>query len=380
LTSPLLFFQSGKMNVGLAVVLSALLLIAVVPFALALTISGDKDEYNPGDQLTVSGTAGPNADITFKVSNPNGAQVAVGQSTADSNGDFSVTLLRFPSAASTTFPFGSYTVTATADEGTAELTVTLTEAAVIPSQPAASSESGGFAVAVTSEGTYNSGDTVSIFVLTTDNGVLIDATISVARVQAPSGSENVLSTCSKVSTGLQKCSYNVAGGVGTYGVLVQANSNLGSAAAVGTFQVSAGVQIDIPEAESNAPILNAIASVARDVDGLSDDIDDINDNVGAIDMPAIPQGVSLAQISSALDAAVADVKSAVSGSQSAIEEGVSASEDSLEDAIGGIVEDADAAASGSSQAAQMALVAAVLAAIAVILQIVIIVRGNLLKN
>ena len=368
------------MNVGLAVVLSALLLIAVVPFALALTISGDKDEYNPGDQLIVSGTAGPNADITFKVSNPNGAQVAVGQTAADSNGDYSVTLLRFPSAASTTFPFGSYTVTATADEGTAELIITLTESAsVTPSQPAASSESGGFAVAVTSEGTYNSGDTVSIFVLTTDNGVLIDATISVARVQAPSGSENVLSTCSKVSVGLKKCSYNVAGGVGTYGVLIQANSDLGSAAAVGTFQVSAGVQIDIPEAESNAPILNAIASVARDVDGLSDDIDNINDNVGAIDV-VIPQGVSLAQISSALDAAVADVKSAVSGSQSAIEEGVSASEDSLEDAIGGIVEDADAAASGSSQAAQMALVAAVLAAIAVILQIVIIVRGNLLKN
>ena len=124
------------MNVGLAVVLSALLLVAATPFALALTIAGDKDEYNPGDQLTVSGTAGPNADITFKVSNPNGAQVAVGQSTADSNGDYSVTLLRFPSAASTTFPFGSYTVTATADEGTAELTVTLTEsAAVTPSQP-----------------------------------------------------------------------------------------------------------------------------------------------------------------------------------------------------------------------------------------------------
>ena len=369
------------MNVGLAVVLSALLLVAATPFALALTISGDKDEYNPGDQLTVSGTAGPNADITFKVSNPNGAQVAVGQTAADSNGDYSATLLRFPSAASTTFPFGSYTVTATADEGTAELTVTLTEsAAVTPSQPAASSESGGFAVAVTSEGTYNSGDTVSIFVLTTDNGVLIDATISVARVQAPSGSENVLSTCSKVSTGLQKCSYNVAGGVGTYGVLVQANSDLGSAAAVGTFQVSAGVQIDIPEAESNAPILNAIASVARDVDGLSDDIDDVNDNVGAIDMPAIPQGVSLAQISSALDAAVANVKSAVSGSQAAVEEGVSASEDNLEDAISSIVEDADAAATGSSTAAQYALVAAVLATIAVILQIVIIIRGNLLKN
>ena len=380
MTSPLLFFQSGKMNVGLAVVLSALLLVAATPFALALTIAGDKDEYNPGDQLTVSGTAGPNADITFKVSNPNGAQVAVGQTTADSNGDYSVTLLRFPSAATTTFSFGSYTVTATADEGTAELTVTLTEASATPSQPAASSESGGFAVAVTSEGTYNSGDTVSIFVLTTDNGVLVDATVSVARVQAPSGSENVLSTCSKVSTGLQKCAYNVAGGVGTYGVLVQANSDLGSAAAVGTFQVSAGVQIDIPEAESNAPILNAIASVARDVDGLSDDIDGVNDNVGAIDVPEPPQGVSLAQISSALDAAVADVKSAVSGSQSAIEEGVEETEDDLENAIGSIVENADAAAQGSSQAASTALIAAVLAAIAVILQVVVIVRGNVLKN
>ena len=379
MTSPLLFFQSGKMNVGLAVVLSALLLVAATPFALALTLSGDKDEYNPGDQLAVSGTAGPNADVTFKVSNPNGAQVAVGQTTADSDGVFSVTLLRFPSAATTTFSFGSYTVTATADEGTTELTVTFTEASATPSQPAASSESGGFAVAVTSEGTYNSGDTVSIFVLTTDNGVLVDATVSVARVQAPSGSENVLSTCSKVSAGLQKCSYNVAGGVGTYGVLVQANSNLGSAAAVGTFQVSAGVQIDIPEAESNAPILNAIASIARDVDGLSDDIDDVNDNVGSIDVE-VPQGVSIAQISSALDAAVADMKSAVSGSQSAVEEGVSASEDNLEDAIGGIVENADAAASGSSQAASTALIAAVLAAIAVILQVVVIVRGNILKN
>ena len=275
------------MNVGLAVVLSALLLVAATPFALALTLSGDKDEYNPGDQLTVSGSAGPNADITFKVSNPNGAQVAVGQTTADNNGDFSVTLLRFPSAATTTFPFGSYTVTATADEGTAELTVTLTEASATPSQPAASSESGGFAVAVTAEGTYNSGDTVSIFVLTTDNGVLVDATVSVARVQAPSGSENVLSTCSKVSTGLQRCSYNVAGGVGTYAVLVSAFTGAGSSSAVGTFQVSSGISIDIPEAESNAPILNALAGISRDLGEMDNDLHDIEDAVGGINIPCL---------------------------------------------------------------------------------------------
>ena len=152
--------------------------------------------------------------------------------------------MRFPSAATTTFPFGSYTVTATAGSGSVDLAVTFAEtAAVAPSQPAASQESGGFAVTVSADGTYQSGDSVSIFVLTTDNGVLTDATLSVARVQAPSGSENVLSTCSKVSTGLQRCSYNVAGGVGTYAVLVSAFTGAGSSSAVGTFQVSSGISI-----------------------------------------------------------------------------------------------------------------------------------------
>ena len=81
------------MNVGLAVVLSALMLVAAIPFALALTVTGD-EEFTPGDQLTVSGTAGPNADITFKVSNPNGAQVAVGQTAADANGETAAVVVK----------------------------------------------------------------------------------------------------------------------------------------------------------------------------------------------------------------------------------------------------------------------------------------------
>ena len=364
--------------------MSVLLLIAVTPLAFAVTITSDKDEYHPGDQLIVSGTAGPNEDLTFKVTNPNGAQVAVGQVAADDNGDFSITLLRFPSVATTTFPFGSYTVTATAGSGSAELTVTLTETtAAAPSQPAASQESGGFAVTVTSEGTYNAGDTVSIYVLTTEDGVLTDATISVASVKAPNGAENVLSTCGKVSTGLQRCSYNVAGGIGTYAVLVSAFTDAGSSSAIGTFQVSAGAQPHPPQAavESNAPILNAIANVASDLDNVGNDVNRLEGNF-PINIPRteIPEGVSLAQISSALDAAVADLKSAVSGSQSAIQGNVDANGDDIVSAIDDISANANAAAQGSSQAASTALIAAVLAAIAVILQIVIIVRGNLLKN
>ena len=280
------------MNVASAVVLSILLLAAAAPAAFAVTLSGNQDEYNPGDQLIVTGTAGPNEDITFKVSNPNGAQVAVGQTAADAEGDFTHEVLRFPSAATTTWPFGSYTVTATAGSGSVDLAVTFAEtAAVAPSQPAASQESGGFAVTVSADGTYQSGDSVSIFVLTTDNGVLTTATISVARVQAPSGSENVLSTCTPVSTGLQRCSYSVAGGVGTYAVLVSAFTGAGSSSAVGTFQVSSGINIDIPEAESNAPILNAIAGISRDIDALGNDVADVEGAVGGINIPTPPAAV-----------------------------------------------------------------------------------------
>ena len=47
------------MNVASAVVLSILLLAAAAPAAFAVTLSGNQDEYNPGDQLIVTGTAGP---------------------------------------------------------------------------------------------------------------------------------------------------------------------------------------------------------------------------------------------------------------------------------------------------------------------------------
>ena len=164
---------------------------------------------------------------------------------------------------------------------------------------------------------------------------------------------------------------------------MSAFTDAGSSSAIGTFQVSAGAQPHPPQAavESNAPILNAIANMARDLDNVGNDVDQIQGNF-PINIPRteIPAGVSLAQISSALDAAVADLKSAVSGSQSAVQGNVDAQGDDIVSAIDDISANADAAAQGSSQAASTALIAAVLAAIAVILQIVIIVRGNLLKN
>ena len=389
--SPLYFFQnksSGK-DVTLALVLS-ILLIAAAPIAFAaVTLAAGQDEYYPSDQLTVTGTAAPDEDITFKVENPNGAQVAVGQTAADANGAFSATLLRFPSVATTTFPFGSYTITATGSSSDdTKITVTFTESAAAPAPepaaPAAVAESTGLAVAVSVSGTYNSGDSVSIYIVTTDDGVLRDVTLQIVQVNGPSGSENIRSTCRRVSTGLNSCSYTVSGGVGTYAVLVSASSSSGSNAGIATFQVADEIEINIPPAAPGAapanlaPLENAINNVARDIDALDGRIGNVQNAVGGISLPAA--GANIGQIQSALDGALADIKSAVSGTQAAISSDVGAAEDNIEDAVNGIASSTEAAAAGSSQAASMAMIAAILAAIAVILQIVIIVRGNILSR
>lgn len=388
--SPLYFFQnsSGK-DVTLALVLS-ILLIAAAPIAFAaVTLAAGQDEYNPSDQLTVTGTAAPDEDITFKVENPNGAQVAVGQTAADANGAFSATLLRFPSVATTTFPFGSYTIAATGSSSDeVKIIVTFTEssspAAPAPAQPAAVAESTGLAVAVSVSGTYNSGDSVSIYIVTTDDGVLRDVTLQIVQVNGPGGSENIRSTCRRVSTGLNSCSYTVSGGVGTYAVLVSASSSSGSNAGIATFQVADEIEINIPPAAPGAapanlaPLENAINNVARDIDALDGRIGNVQNAVGGISLPAA--GANIGQIQSAIDGALADIKSAVSGTQAAISDDVGAAEDNIEDAVNGIASSTEAAAAGSSQAASMAMIAAILAAIAVILQIVIIVRGNILSR
>ena len=388
--SPLYFFQnsSGK-DVTLALVLSVLLIAAAPVAFAAVTLAAGQDEFNPGDQLTVTGTAAPDEDITFKIANPNGAQVGVGQTSADANGAFSATLLRFPSAATTTFPFGSYTVTATGSSGDdTEITVTFTESAAAapapaPAAPAAVAASTGLSVSVSVSGTYNSGDSVSIYVVTTDDGVLRDVTLQIVQVNGPGGSENIRSTCNRVSTGLNRCSYTVSGGVGTYAVLVSASSSSGSNAGVATFQVADEIEINIPPAAPGAtpanlaPLENAINNVARDVDALDDRLGNVQNAVNGISLPAA--GANLGQISSALNAAAADIKSAVSGAQAAVSDDVGAAEDNIENAVDGIASSTKSAAEGSSQAASMAMIAAVLAAIAVILQIVVIVRGNILK-
>jgi len=70
-----------------------LAVLAVVPAALAapITVATDKDAYAPGESLNVSGTATANAWVTIQLFNPDGDRIAIAQTQADADGNWSKT-------------------------------------------------------------------------------------------------------------------------------------------------------------------------------------------------------------------------------------------------------------------------------------------------
>lgn len=98
---------------GLTAIIAILSLLLILPVvAGAITVSTDKEVYYPGDTLTVSGLATPNALVSVVVNNPTGALVTIDQVRAGEDGTYSITILTFPTTVSELFPFGTYTITA----------------------------------------------------------------------------------------------------------------------------------------------------------------------------------------------------------------------------------------------------------------------------
>ncbi len=134
--------------------LMLIVIVAVLPPALALSVSTNKSVYYPGDQLVVSGTATPNALVAIKVVNPAGSLVALDQVKADSTGKFSDTIMRFPSQATSQYPYGIYTIivkdTANGEQQTIKVEFTSPVATIT-------------GTVVSEKGTPISGATVSIY-------------------------------------------------------------------------------------------------------------------------------------------------------------------------------------------------------------------------
>ncbi|WP_309492970.1 Ig-like domain-containing protein [Candidatus Hecatella orcuttiae] len=113
----------------LAVVL--IVAAAVLPLAFAApTVATDKDTYEPGDSLSVSGTAAANALVSLQLFDPDGVRVAIAQAEADAAGAYSAANIYTFSAQD---PTGTWTVKAY--EGGAFATATFTLRGVVDTTP-----------------------------------------------------------------------------------------------------------------------------------------------------------------------------------------------------------------------------------------------------
>jgi len=121
-------------RIGVYLLSLLVLTMVIVPLAAAaLTVTADKAEYVPDDTLVVSGTATPSSAVTIRVYDPADVPRALAQVSTDSDGAYSVTVLVWPSTATTTFPFGTYRISVI-DAGNGDSTETTVEFGVTDSQ------------------------------------------------------------------------------------------------------------------------------------------------------------------------------------------------------------------------------------------------------
>jgi copper chaperone CopZ len=109
-----------------------MLLATVVPVAAVITINTDKAVYEPGENVTASGTAAPNSAVSTRAYNPGGTLVAVAQTQVDEAGNWVKDVLIFPAAPTDRFPYGVYTLKAYAVGETATTTITFTSSTIPP--------------------------------------------------------------------------------------------------------------------------------------------------------------------------------------------------------------------------------------------------------
>ena len=98
-----------------------MLLVLVAPvFGSTLTVNTNKTVYYPNETLIVYGTTAPSESVAVQVLNPSGNVAAIAQGTADSSGNYNITVFTFPSEPSSSYPYGNYTVKVTSAGETVE--------------------------------------------------------------------------------------------------------------------------------------------------------------------------------------------------------------------------------------------------------------------
>jgi hypothetical protein len=242
--------------------------------------------------ITVSGTVTDN--VAVKSLTVNGVAVSIGPA-----GMFSkkIALVEGPNI---------ITITATDEAGntiTKSILVTYVKAVI--------------KLSITTAGTYVTGESAAILVITTAEGLPIDANIVSLEIYRPDGLTDT-PTPEKVATGSWTIAYKIPDITGTYFVVVsvafQEVKELGTAA----FKVTTPVA----EAKSVAVLSSKVADLSSDVAGLKGDIAGLKTAISALDTAVSGLGTKVAGVSSdvaGLKGDIANLAKAVSAAKSAVE-------------------------------------------------------------
>jgi len=311
----------------------ALLIIAmaIVPLAAAapITVTPSKTTYNPGDTLTVSGTATPNSAVTIQVFNPAGNIVGLGQGSTDSEGRYTITVFVWPLTPTLKIPFGTYSVKATdaANGDSVSTTVEFAQLLPPPPPPAKLAEALVHITISTSE-TYQLGETARIFVLFTYNGSKVDPTATVVLIHPP-GITPVSRTLTRIHSGLYYLDYTPVE-TGTYAVHVEATAKGTTNVEIVTFQVT-----------QRLATASDLTTLGNDLTTKLDTVQKAVTDRIALAQDDVKSKVASAQsaLSSAITNAQDDIKTSISNTQSALSGAISSAKNDLNNRISSAQDD-----------------------------------------
>jgi len=344
-TTPL--FDRGR---TLTLTLLAVMLVAIalpVAVAQALTVQTDKDIYALGDVMVVSGTTAPSASVSLQVFNPEGTQCAIDQTTADSDGNYQMSVT-FPSEPTDLYPLGTYTVKVYSAGNTAEKTVELASEAPLPTPP----PTGQIAISIDVGAFYFPGETATFHILTTVNGIPATLKGVTWNLYLPDGTKVPL-TPATVDVGLYKVEYELPADAleGSYTLMVYAVQGDYKASAIKSFQVSTTLSDLNAKLEA---LDEAVTAIDKDLESVKDSVSGVKSSVDDVKS-------SLKD----LESSVGDVKSALDDLKSSLDD-VKSSVDAIKSSVEGVPD----AISGVTMPIYIAVILSLIAAIAAIASVI----------
>ena len=173
--------------------------------AYALQLYTDKEVYSPGQPLLVYGKSLSNESLIIRLFAPDGTIAQFNQITADSSGDFSHILIKWPNA-TTNYPYGTYSVEAIATKENGASNKTDVKFAPSSSVPPILFQRT-VMTQVFAPQTAAVNQTFRVFVQVTSDGLLVEGSpeklLATSHVHPPAGNVVILgNSLKKLHTGL----------------------------------------------------------------------------------------------------------------------------------------------------------------------------------